>query len=168
MQTLAQILNAFAALVGADVGDLKTKLGDPAQLTTTEKSNLVLALNEVRASAQQFAANIINDAAAAGTSTYSSTKIEQLVAAAISGLVDNAPTAFDTLKEIADYIAADQTAGSAMLLALDNRVRFDAVQVLTDEQKQNVWTTIGIGDATEMDLVTIYTNARDGIEEEQT
>lgn len=163
MQTLAQILNAFAALVGADVGALQTKLGDTTQLTTTEKSNLVAALNEVRASAQQFAANIINDTAASGTSTYSSTKIEQLVAAAISDVVDGAPTAFDTLKEIADYIAADQTAGSAMLLALDNRVRFDQTQALTDAQKQNVWTTIGIGDAADMDLEATYIAARDGV-----
>jgi hypothetical protein len=37
---------------------------------------------------------------------------------AIEGVIASAPTAFDTLKEIADYIATDQTAASAVTTAL--------------------------------------------------
>lgn len=164
MQTLAQILNAFAALVGTDVGDLKTKLGDLSTLTTTEKSNLVGALNELKASVSTTVGNLINDSAASTTSTFSSTKVTNLINTAISDLIAGAPGTYDTLKEIADYIAADETATAGLLQAVGNRVRFDEVQTLTDEQKQNVWTSIGLGDAADMDLVTIYTNARDGIE----
>lgn len=161
MSTLAQVLNAFAALVGTDVGSLRTKMGDLTTLTTTEKTNLVGALNEVKASLSTFAQDIIDDEAASATSTYSSTKVTQLIQAAVDGIVDGAPEAYNTLQEIAAYIAADETATSALLTAVNNRVRYDEVMTLTEVQIQNVWTTLELGDRSTLDLEGAYTAARD-------
>lgn len=44
------------------------------------------------------------------------------VRTAINDIIDGAPGAYDTLKEIADYIAQDQTATAAILSALNNKV----------------------------------------------
>ena len=62
------------------------------------------------------------------------------ITAAINALVDGAPTALDTLKELADALADDDDAIAALTLALDGKASqaaFDAlgsrVQVLEDE-----------------------------------
>lgn len=81
------------------------------------------------------------------------------LANAYKAVIDGAPSAWDTLKEIADYIAADQTATTAITTALSNRVRFDAAQALTAEQQLQACQNIGIGDPT-VDLVAAYTTAK--------
>lgn len=55
--------------------------------------------------------------------------VDQKVASAVNSLLNGAPTAFDTLKEIADYIASDQSAGSSMLAQLgDHENRLDTLE----------------------------------------
>jgi hypothetical protein len=44
------------------------------------------------------------------------------IISAIEGVIDSAPTAFDTLKEISDYIASDQTAGSALTTLVETKI----------------------------------------------
>ena len=51
---------------------------------------------------------------------------QSYVTTAISNLVDSAPAALDTLKEIADYIASDQTAASAVTTALGTKAPIDS------------------------------------------
>jgi hypothetical protein len=44
------------------------------------------------------------------------------ISAAIASLVNAAPTSFDTLKEISDYIATDQSAGTALTTLVGNKL----------------------------------------------
>ena len=163
MATLAQILNTFAALVGSNVNDLRNKIGDPALLDTTAKDNLVAALNEVRASLASGSA-VINDAITAADSTYSSQKIEFAITTAINNLKGSAPIAYDTLQEIAAYIEANESAGTALLSAMANRLRYDQTQLLTAEQIQNVYTTLELGLKSDIEnLVATYIAARDAV-----
>lgn len=49
-------------------------------------------------------------------------KVNELIAAKINALVNGAPQAYDTLKEIADYISKNQTAVDAINSAIGNKV----------------------------------------------
>lgn len=163
--TMSNGLVLLAQAIGADIGDINARIGTMSSLTTTEKANLVGALNEVRALllSVQGTANgkaSINDAAASSGTTYSSSKIEAYVTATIAALVDGAPATFDTLKEIADYIASDQSAMGTLTTAINNRVRFDAAQTLDAPQQLQACANIGVGDPA-TDFVDAYETARD-------
>lgn len=184
--TQAANLIALCQAIGVDIGTLSGAQGNLSNLTTTEKSSLVAALNELKSAigaagaqindaaaststvysstktqsvANAAAAAIISDAAASGTKTYSSNKIDTQISAAIAAIIDGAPAAFDTFKELADYVASDQTAVAAMTASINNRVRYDAVQTLTAPQQLTACTNIGIGDPT-TDFVAAYTAAK--------
>lgn len=162
--TMSNGLVLLAQAIGADIGDINARIGTMSSLTTTEKANLVGALNEVRAklltveSTANGAAKI-NDASASSSSTYSSSKIVSEITSQISALVDGAPATFDTLKEIADYISSDQSAMGALTTAINNRVRFDAAQTLTEPQQAQACANIGVGDPA-TDFVASYTTAK--------
>lgn len=49
-------------------------------------------------------------------------QVDEKISTAINGLIDGAPTAYDTLKEISDYIATDKNAAEAMELAIGDKV----------------------------------------------
>ena len=147
MATQEQNLIAVFQAIGLDVKALFANQGNLASLTTTQKGNLVAALNEVKAAIGQAGAQI-DDNAASSSTTYSSTKINSAISAAIAAVVDGAPTAFDTLKEIADYIASDETAMGTITTALSNRVKFNEPQALTEAEQIQACENIGIGDPT--------------------
>lgn len=210
----------MAQAIGADIGLINGKLGDLTSLTTTDKTNLVGALNELKAlldgagvgvqiddvtpststvysstktesvatdKANTAAAALINDTTpstskvysstkvnsaisaatsamiddvtASTTKTYSSSKVNAQIDAAIAAIIDGAPGTFDTLKEIADYIASDTTGMAALTTAVNNRVRYDAAQVLTVPQQIQASTNIGVGDIT-TDFVAAYNTAK--------
>ena len=81
--------------------------------------------------------------------------------AAKASIIDGAPAAYDTLLEIANKLASDDTATAGMLTAINNRVRFDAAQTLTAPQQLQARTNIGavassdIGN-TETNFVTTF------------
>ncbi len=57
------------------------------------------------------------------------------ISTAISGLIDGAPETYDTLKEIAEYIASDKTAMEALNAAIGNKAdktAFEAVKATVD------------------------------------
>ena len=85
------------------------------------------------------------------------TEIPNLVRPTISEevakVVGGAPEAFDTLKEIATYIDSDKAGASAMANSINNRLRFDEQQILSDEQKNNVLNSLGLSD---VDFVSLY------------
>ena len=62
-----------------------------------------------------------------------------------SDLVAGAPDALDTLKEIADKLASDDTALAGLLAAVNNRLRFDAAQGLSDAAKTTLLANLGGG-----------------------
>ena len=80
------------------------------------------------------------------------------MAQAKTEIVDGAPAAYNTLLEIANYISTDQTQAAAILLALDNRVRFDAPQTLSAAEQEQAQANIGVTGA---GLLAAYIAARD-------
>lgn len=136
MTQQTNIAAAFLRMVTAS-NALNARIGTLSALTTTDKSSLVAALNEVKTAVVGFAS--INDAATAGSSTWSSTKIQSQITAAITALLNGADGANDTLKELADRITAVAQADAGLVSAV-------AAQSFTAPQQLQAATNIGIGD----------------------
>lgn len=143
-------LRALITRIGTEFKAIRAVTGDKTALTTADKSTLVAAINELKAATSGAAG--INDATTGTASTWSSQKTADQIAASISALVNGAPVALDTLKELADALSSNDTDIAAVVIALDNRLRVDAVQALTAGQKQqgrdnlDVYSRAEIGD----------------------
>lgn len=168
-------IRELAIALGTDTKTLKTFINgnaaDLSGLTTAAKGNLVAAINEVKAATAGAAG--INDSVTTTSSTWSSSKtdttITSRVNAATAALVNGAPLALDTLKELADALSAsdagDDAAIASILTALDNRVRYDAAQTLTTPQATQARSNIGAASAaavgdTDANFVTDYNTAK--------
>jgi hypothetical protein len=123
----------------------------------------VSALNELKAALDSLAASSsgINDSTTATTTTWSSSKINTQITSAISALTSGAPTALDTLDELAAALGDDGNFAATITTALGNRLRIDASQSLTDPQKAQGISNLGaiaasdVGDTT-TDFVTTF------------
>ena len=143
----------------AAVNELVSDIGDLSTLSTTDKSSLVAALNELYTAT----AGLIDDAHTATTTTWSSSKIateiSDAVGAAIDEITNGAPSALDTLKELADALGDDANFAATVTTALSKLVRVDASQSFTTgEQAQaraniGALSTVEIGDP-DTDFVT--------------
>ena len=136
---------SLVAAINEVLGNASTnagKIGTLANLGTTAKANLVVALNELKAAIDN--ATNIDDNASGTDTTYSSSKINQLLNDAINGLLGpNVAASLDTLKEIGDYLAGQATELDSLLAALNKRVRFDAAQTLTGAEQTQARSNIG-------------------------
>lgn len=144
-------IKALAEQTANTIKAVNAKVGNTASLTTTDKTTVVAALNELRANllALPTPSSIIDDAAASASKTYSSTKISSLITTAVANLINGAASDSDTLKELADKIVA--------LAQTDNGLVSTALaQSFTDVQKAQARTNIGAASAT--DLATLTTN----------
>lgn len=163
---LKTLLEEFIVFLGGDIKKLKAedtklhgsisaieaslaKIGDLTTLTTTEKTSLVKAINELKASI-----------GAVNTGTDENT-VNQLIDNKINSLVDNAPEALNTLKEIADKLQADETTATALAGSVSKKVDFSSAQTLSTEQQKQAQENIGLGDLTTLNLIDTYTTARD-------
>ena len=127
--------------IGTEFKAVYGRTGTLSNLTTTDKTNLVAALNELKTLVNSAA--VLNDAAASGTTAYSSNKVVALIAAAKSEILGGASSAFDTLLEIQNALASDDTDISGLLTAVGNRVRFDTAQTLTSPQMAQAIANLG-------------------------
>ena len=106
---------------------------------------------------------VISDAAGAGVfdKTWSADKLIAYITAAATqakdDIINGAPAALDTLLEIANQLAADQTALGALVLALDAAIRTDIVQTFTDAQKTQAQENMGVTAST---MMASYTAAK--------
>lgn len=150
-------LTLLAQALGTDVKTLNAAVGKPSALTTTAKASLVAAINELQAALQS--ATGINDTSVSTSSTYSSSKITDLLAKLKSDILGGASAAYDTLKEIETKLGSDDTALANLLTAVGNRVSFSDVQTLTAAQQLQACQNIGVGDPT-VDLVAAYNAAK--------
>ncbi len=136
---------ALRTLVNGNAADLSA-------LTTTAKGNLVAALNEL--AGLIASASGIDDVNISTASSWSSSKtVDEVTAriqAAITALLDGAPTALDTLNELALALTDADSDIAALVTAIDNRVRFDAAQVLTAPQQVQARTNIGAAAAADV------------------
>ena len=146
MATLEQRIIDLAQAIGSDVKTLNSTVGVLTNLTTTQKTNLVAAINELQ---NQVSAldldSLIDDAAGVGDIdvTYSADKIITLLEALKTDLLGGIPpSTLDTIQELADYLTDNQVAGG-IVEQLANRVRVDAVQSFTTAQQQQGRDNIG-------------------------
>lgn len=185
--SLQNRLTDLATAVATDVKQLRTWLtgsssGSLSGLTTTDKNNIVAAINEVNAKptgstvspASTTDAGIIELATlaevAAGVDTVRAVTPEgvhqERIALRTEILGSGVPSALDTLDELAAALGDDANFASTITTALGNRVRVDtAAQNLTSTQQGNARTNIAaVGTADignpDADLVAVYTSAK--------
>jgi hypothetical protein len=172
MSSLATRLSDLATRIATECKAIRTfvngNAADLSALNTTTKTNLVAALNEVRALAAGIhLTDLLDDASAAGDDvTWSIDKIAAELTAAKTAvkaeILGGASAAYDTLLEIQAFLAGDDASIATITTALGNRVRVDtAAQGLTGTQQSNARTNIGAQDAaavgnTDQNLVTVF------------
>ncbi len=152
MAKLEETLVAFATKTAQEINKVRAERGALAGLSTQHKASIVGAINELE-----------TKIVAASSGAVSSSDVDNKIRTAIAGLKteimgDDVPAALDTLKEIATAIQNDQTATAAMATAIADRIKLDSVQQLTAQQKQNVETTLNLGN-TGVDLVSVFNQA---------
>lgn len=171
--SLAVNLSDLATRVATEAKALRTLLNgnsaNLAALTTTAKSNLVAAINELAAEVEALGSAeggaTINDATTSGSSVWSSSKTSTEISGAVAALVASAPGTLDTLNELAAALGDDPDFATTISTALGNRVRTDtASQGLNGTQQANARTNIGAAPTTAATdtaagLVELATNA---------
>lgn len=162
--SLATRIESLVIRVAQEFNDVRAKAGSLANLTTTDKSSLVAAINELKAAV--VSATAIDDAQVSTTSTYSSNKIVSLLDALKAEILGGADAAYDTLLEIQQLLQDDTSGLDALLTAVNKRVRFDEAQTLTTGEQAQARSNIGavaasdIGD-TDTDFVALLDGALD-------
>lgn len=159
IETLIQRLAAEFKTIYGQVGTL-------GNLTTTDKTSLVSAINELRTQIKTAdGAALIDDAnSASTTTTFSASRITSLLDALKADLLGGADAAFDTLKELQEALLADQSGLASLLTSVNARVRFDAPQALTNDEQAQARQNIGavnleaIGDP-DTDFVAVFERA---------
>ncbi len=180
-------LQDLATAVATDIKQLKvwvtgSSSGSLAGLTTTAKTDLISAINEVNAKptsgsppdATEATKGVVALASlaevAAGVDTAKAVTAQgvhqERLALKNEILGAGVPAALDTLDELAAALGDDANFGATVTTALANRVRTDTnAQGLDATQQANARTNIGtvaasdIGDPT-IDLVAVYTAAK--------
>ncbi len=160
--SLTTRIESLVIRVAQEFNDVRAKTGNLANLTTTDKSNLVAAINELQAAVVSSA--VIDDAQIATTSTYSSSKIVTLLDALKTEILGGADAAYDTLVEIQQLLQNGSSGLDALLAAVNNRVRFDAAQSLSAPEQAQARSNIGAVAAsdvgnTDTDFVTVFEGA---------
>ena len=115
-QEFYQTITEFAEFVGAKDKEITKFIGVLSTLSTTEKTNLVGAINELYQSIRALSGSAagINDSATNETSTLSAKKILELVNQAKTDakseiLGGNVAAELDTIKELADALNGMKT-----------------------------------------------------------
>ena len=115
-QEFHQTLTAFAEFVGEKDKEITKLIGNLTTLSTTEKTNLVGAINELFQSVRSLSGSAagINDSATNETSTLSAKKILELLAQAKADVKNDllggeVEQSIDTIKELGDLLKNIQT-----------------------------------------------------------
>ncbi|MDW9768620.1 hypothetical protein [Sinorhizobium meliloti] len=163
-------LSNLATRIGNETKALRTLLNgnaaDLTSLTTTAKTNLVAAINELQAEIDAISGGAtLNDATVSTDAAWSSQKItDELGLLKDEILGPGVSAALDTLKELGDALASNDSDIATITTALANRVRFDAAQTLDAAQqlqaRQNIGavSTADVGDTT-TNFVTVFETA---------
>lgn len=149
--TLVERITAVVKAIGADIKGLKGRVlaleNKPASTGGVDESQVQSAVeSKVTESINTLKGEL-------------ATLVTPTITAEINKVVDGAPDTFNTLKEIAEYIEQDKTGASAMTTSINNRLRFDEQQSLTEAQQTNVLNSLGL---TDTDFVSAYNTAVNG------
>ena len=139
MAVLTQSINDGFAQITTLLKQVNTTLkgnqGDLTKLSTADKTSLVNALNELKTTVDSKIS--INDSQTTTANTWSATKISSEITTAITKLINGADVSSDTLKELADKIAASAQANSGLVSASQS-------QTFTEQQKAQARTNIDV------------------------
>lgn len=135
---LIERINQLSTAIGEEVKKLKTKL--------TSVESRIESLN------------IINDESSSGSTVYSSNKVSTLITQVKEELLGGASEAYNTLKEIEEYITTDKSGASAMTLALSQRLKINEVHTLSPEELSNIQKSLKLGN-TDTDFVAVFNRA---------
>ena len=160
MSSLQVRITDLATRVATEIKSVKTLVNgnatDLSALTTTQKTSLVAAINELKNAVDNAGSSItISDSTSSTTEVWSSSKVSSAIAQAKSDLVNGAGAALDTLAELASALGNDASFASTVTTALGYRLRFDAAQTLTAGQKTQACVNLGIGEP-DTDFVTTF------------
>ena len=115
-QEFNQTITEFAEFVGMKDKEIVKLIGNLQTLSTTEKTSIVGAINELKQTLNSLSSNAagINDSATNETSTLSAKKIIELVNQAKTNakseiLGGNVAAELDTIKELADALNGMKT-----------------------------------------------------------
>lgn len=145
-------LSDLITAIGTDYKQMRTWItgsssGSLSALTTTTKTDLIAAINEVNAkpSSEVTPGDLAN------------LKTEILGA--------GVPAALDTLDELAAALGDDANFAASITTALGNRVRVDAAQAFTGPQQTQGCSNIGAQESasignSDADLAALYTTAK--------
>lgn len=151
--------DAAAARTAIGAGTSSLTIGTTA--STAKAGNYVPTWTEVSAKPAVIAAGATAVAARSAIEVSSTAEMNNAISTAVNNLIDGAPVAFDTLKEISDYLATNDTAVGGLTAALANRVRVDAAQSFTEPEKLqgrnnlDVYSKTEIGNP-ETNLVSVF------------
>lgn len=132
--SLATNVSNLATRIATEVKALRTLINgnaaDLSSLTTTAKTNLVAAINEINASAGAS----IDDATTSTSKVWSSNKTNSEISNAVSALVASSPTTLDTLNELAAAINNDASFAVTIADSIATKAADSAVVKLTGAQ----------------------------------
>lgn len=147
-----------------DIATLQSNSGaiiDDNNISTTKTYSSSKTESVATAKASAAAAALISDGTTAAGTTWSSTKINSqigTVVAQVQQILAGSSAAYDTFKEISDYIAADTSGAAAMNAAIANRIQVDAAQSFTAGQlTQGLANLVTLGVAKNSDLQALIT-----------
>ncbi len=148
-----QTLTEFAEFVGVKDKEIIKLIGNLTTLSTTEKTTLVGAINELKQSINTLSGNAagINDSATNETSTLSAKKILELVNQAKTDakseiLGGNVAAELDTIKELADALNGMKT-GEDGLNKLIQKISQTNESLMLLIQKNTVLDGLNLKDA---------------------
>lgn len=136
------VLRNLVTSLGGDYAGLLTGT-QPAKTLTLSLSDLTTAVNTL----SLYAHALIDDAGTSTTKTWSSDHIETVVANAIVGLVGSAPTALNTIYELAAAFDNNPNLVTTIVTELGNALKVSA-QTWNDTQKTQARANINAADAT--------------------
>jgi len=139
MASLNSRLSDLATRIATEFKAIRTITGTPASLTTTDKTNLVAAINEVKASSSgappdatttvkgivELADTTEADTGTNGTTAMTPAMVKRRIDAAVAALIGGAPGALDTLDELAAALADDASYAASITTALAGKQPLD-------------------------------------------
>lgn len=150
-------ITALALAIGADIGKILANQGSLTALTTTDKTSLVNAINELKTAIAS--ASGIDDGSTSTSATWSSDKINTSINNAVAALVNGAGTTLDTLNELAEALGDDANFATTIATQMGKRVRVDAPQTFTVAEQAQGCENLGIGNP-DTDFVAVYNTAK--------
>lgn len=132
--SLALNVSNLATRVSTECKSLRTLINgnaaDLSGLTTTAKTNLVAAVNELKAAIDALpepeTGAGIDDNVTGTTTTWSSSKISSELTEHVNAVLDGAPAALDTLNELAAAIGDDADFAGSVTASLAGKQPLDA------------------------------------------